>query len=378
MKKGPTRLLSIDIFRGLTVALMIFVNSLDSNHGYRWLNHSSWHGCTLADLVFPFFIFIVGVSAALAVSKLREKGFSTSQLLYKTVKRTAFLFLLGLLLNAYPNHFDLHSIRIFGVLQRIAICYFFSSLLFLTTRISTQAIIMTFLLLAYWLAMTFIPVPGFGMNQLTYDGNLATYIDGILIPANHLFRGGLDPEGVVSTFPAIATALLGNLLGAWLLSNQKHKTQLIGISSAGITALSIGWIWGLVFPINKTLWTSAYGLWTAGWALVIYGICYWFIEVKHWQKWLKVFEMFGTNAMTAFILHVVFLKTQAILYLKTSSGNLVGLRQYLTDHLFGWTAQQNASLYYGISFTLFWLIVLSSLHFYKLSHQQHIRIGGRH
>ncbi|VEG92136.1 acyltransferase family protein [Legionella spiritensis] len=370
MKRTSTRLLSIDVFRGLTVALMILVNSLDDNHGYRWLAHSSWNGCTLADVVFPFFIFIVGVSVALSITALRARGFNTSRLIHKTAKRTAFLFMIGLLLNAYPNHFDPDTIRIFGVLQRIAICYFFSSLLFLTTRIRTQAIIIVALLIVYWLAMTLIPVPGFGAGNLTYEGNFAAYIDGLLIPAKHLYHGGLDPEGIISTFPAIATALLGNLLGAWLLSGQHYKTHLIGMGSAGIAAMITGWVWGMAFPINKILWTSSYVLWTAGLALIVFTFCYWLVEIKRWQKWFKPFEIFGTNAMTAFIIHVIFLKTQALLFLKTSAGDLINLRQFLTEHLFGWTTLQQASFYYGITFTLFWLMVIAFLNYCRFSYQQ--------
>lgn len=215
MQKKFERLISIDIFRGFTVALMILVNSLDDNHGLRWLSHSAWNGCTVADLVFPFFIFIVGVSVTLSFSKLRCSGLDTGQLMKKTFNRAVFLFLIGLLLNAYPNHFDFHSLRIMGVLQRIAVCYLFSALLFLTTSIRTQAIIAAALLPAYWLMMTLIPVPGVGAGHLELQGNAAGYIDGLLIPANHLFRGGFDPEGILSTLPAIATVLSGNLFGAW-------------------------------------------------------------------------------------------------------------------------------------------------------------------
>jgi predicted acyltransferase len=346
---------------------MILVNSLDNNHGYNWLSHSNWDGCTLADVVFPFFIFIVGVSVTLSITKLRAKGLQTSVLLQKVIKRAVFLFLVGLLLNAYPNHFDLNSIRIFGVLQRIAICYLISSVLFLTTEIRMIAFITISVLIAYWLVMVLMPVPGFASGNLSYEGNFAAYIDRLLVPSSHLYQGGPDPEGILSTFPAIATALLGNILGVWILSDKSLKTRLIGMSTAGLLAMAIGWLWGMVFPINKTLWTSSYVLWTAGLALIVFALCYWLVDIKGWQKWLKPIELFGTNAMAAFIIHVVFLKTQAILYMNTHSGNRVNLRPLLTEHLFGWTSPEKASLYYGFSLVLVCFFVIAITKIYTKS-----------
>lgn len=353
------RLRSIDIFRGITVALMILVNSIDDQQAYHWLVHSSWNGCTLADLVFPFFIFIVGVSATLSIAAQRTKGLATSQISYKIIKRTAFLFLIGLLINAFPNHFDLASIRILGVLQRIAICYFFSALLFLTTSIRTQSIVIGSVLVLYWLAMTMIPVPEFGVNHLSMEGNLAAYIDRLLIPSNHLYTKAFDPEGLLSTIPAIATALLGNVLGAWLLTSKPKTCHLRGMVFTGVIVATWGWLWGLSFPINKTIWSSSYVLWTGGIALLVFSLCYWLIEIKNWRRWSKPFELFGKNAMAAFILHVLFLKFQATIFLSNPEGDFTNLRVFLTTHLFPHASLPNASLMYALTSVGFWLAIIA-------------------
>lgn len=358
-----SRLLSIDVVRGITIALMILVNSPTN---YAWLNHSTWNGCTLADLVFPFFVFIVGVSLVFSLSKSLEKGMSRNNLIFKVLKRSIIIFLIGLFLNAFPNHFDFSTIRIFGVLQRIAICYFFGSLLFLTTRIQTQALIMVGLLIGYWSLLTMIPVPEYGANNLTRDGNLAAYIDRLLFSSAHLYQKTFDPEGFLSTLPAIATTLLGNLTGAWLLSQRSDQKKLQGATLAGIIALIIGWIWGLSFPINKGLWTSSYVLWTGGLALLLLAFCYWLIEIKQWKSWSKPFEIFGLNAIAAYFLHVFFLKFQAMIHIPRMDGSPGNLRIFFTEHFFGWASLQNASLLYAFAYVIFWLLVLTLLYWNKI------------
>lgn len=351
--KKYIRLLSLDVFRGITVALMILVNSPGNQTAYSWLDHSAWHGCTLADLVFPFFIFIVGVSTTFTLSKARAQNLGFKELFPKILKRSLLLFAVGLLLNAFPYHFDLSTIRVFGVLQRIAICYFVASVLFLTTRVSTQAIIMLFLVIGYWLIMTLIP-----SYDLSPQGNIAAYIDRMLFSAAHLYGKFFDPEGFLSTLPAIATALLGNLTGIWLLSAHNHNLKLAGMTIAGLFALLAGWVWGLYFPINKALWTSSYVLWTAGLALLVLAFCYWLIEMKALKKWARPFELFGLNAMLAYVLHVLFLKIQAIISLPRPDGSPGNLRLFITDHFFSWVSSSNASLLYACSYTLLWLLMI--------------------
>lgn len=352
-----SRLRSLDIFRGLTVALMIIVNSPGNNNSFIWLEHANWHGCTLADLVFPFFILIAGASAVISLSRAQQKGLLPASLLYKVSKRTLVLFGLGVLLNAFP-HFDFSSLRIMGVLQRIALCYFFSSLFYLTTSKNTQLVVLSALLIGYALLMFFFPVPGFGSGDLTKAGNAAAYLDGLLIPTAHLYHGGFDPEGLLTTLPAIATALLGNCLGYLLLSPRvKTKTTLYLLLS-GLSLLGLGGFWSLFFPINKALWSSSYVLWTGGLAFVLFAVCYWLIEIRHSLYWTKPFEIFGLSALSAFILHVLFLKIQAVIIVPSYHAP-TNLRIFITEHLFSFAPLKLASLLYALTYMLLWLLIIA-------------------
>ena len=252
------RLLSLDVFRGLTIVGMILVNSPGNHTAYAQLDHSTWNGCTLADLVFPFFIFIVGVSLVFSLSKQLKNHEPIYKIVLIILRRSLILFCLGLLLNGFP-YYHLSTIRIMGVLQHLALCYCFASLLFITTTIRTQIIIFFAILIGYWLIMTYIPVPGFGPNNLTPEGNLAAYLDRFFF-MGHLYQAVYDPEGLLSTFPAIATALLGTLTGEWLISNRKSPHKWVGMFIVGFLGMIVGWIWGFWFPINKALWTSSYVL----------------------------------------------------------------------------------------------------------------------
>ncbi|MEO8402770.1 MAG: heparan-alpha-glucosaminide N-acetyltransferase domain-containing protein [Gammaproteobacteria bacterium] len=367
MNKNNFRLLSLDVFRGITIALMILVNSPGNQTAYAWLSHSIWNGCTLADMVFPFFLFIVGVSLVFSLSKSLEQKIPTEQLFKRVTKRAITIFLIGLFLNAFPYHFHLDTIRVYGVLQRIAICYFIASLLFLKTPVKTQAIIFIVLLIVYWLMIKFIYVPNYGIGNLTLEGNLAGYIDRLLFSSEHLYEKVFDPEGVLSTIPAVATTLLGNLTGTWLLTKRKSLVKLQGMTIIGIIALLLGWFWGLFFPINKNLWSSSYVLWTGGLALILLAVCYWLIEIKQWKKWSKPFEIFGLNAIAAYFLHIFFLKIQAMIHISRVDGSMGNLRFYITEHLFGWTTHlKAASLMYAFLYLLFWLLVLGILYRNKL------------
>lgn len=366
-KKTFKRLLSLDVFRGLTIALMILVNSPGNKVAYPWLEHSDWNGCTLADFVFPFFIVIVGVSSILALSNLRKMGLSDRQLFGIIVKRSAYIFLMGLVLNILPNHFDLTHLRILGVLQRIALCYFFTSLLFLTTKVRTQIAIITALLLGYCLVL----FPGAFMapETLSMDNNLVGTIDRLLLSPQHLYTPMFDPEGLLSTLPSLASALLGNLLGFCLLSSRTKEQQLQWMIITGIGLVFAGWFWGLVFPINKSLWSSSYVLWTSGWAYFIYALCFVLIEMKQWIRWSKPFVLFGKNAMLVYMLHVLFLKIQAIILVHNTRGEAMNLRHYITNTLFHSFSPENASLCYAISYTLFWLFVLTVLSKWRMRRQ---------
>ncbi|WP_019216769.1 acyltransferase family protein [Legionella tunisiensis] len=268
-------------------------------------------------------------------------------------------------LNAFPYHFDFATIRVFGVLQRIAICYFFAAFI-LTTRPKTQLIITLILLLSYWWFMAFWPVPGYGANHLAPQANLAAYVDRLFFSSSHLYGKVYDPEGLLSTLPAIATALLGNLTGIGLLTTTSQQKKLAVMSMVGISALIIGWLWGLWFPINKALWTSSYVLRTGGWALLVLAFCYWTIEIKGWKRGYKPFEIFGANAMAAYVLHIFFLKVQLMVTIPNQDGSPGNLRSFITEHLFGWASPPNASLLYALSYTFFWLVILTILYRKKI------------
>lgn len=297
----PERLLSLDIFRGMTVAAMILVNNPGSwTDIYAPLQHASWHGCTPTDWIFPFFLFIVGVAITLSLQKRKERG--DKDLVLPILKRAGILFFLGLFLNGFP-FFDLSQIRIPGVLQRIAIVYLATALLFLKTSWKTQGTIAAALLLFYWAIMTLIPVPGIGKPGLEPTNNLAAWLDSLLLPGHLWAKSKVwDPEGLLSTIPAISSAIIGILLGHWLNSQKDSATKASWIFIFANVCLAIGLIWDTVFPINKNLWTSSYVLYTGGIALHIFGMCYWISDVKGYTFWTKPFLVYGSNAITVFFL----------------------------------------------------------------------------
>jgi len=355
------RLRSLDVFRGITIAGMILVNSPGNNTAYWPLDHAAWNGMTPTDLVFPFFVFIMGVSLVFSLRKRLEMGATRSELLGQVLKRACIIFALGLVLNGYP-HYQLSTIRILGVLQRIALCYLFASILFLWGTLSTQILVFVAILLGYWGIMTLYPVPGFGPGNLSKEGNLASYIDRVVL-AGHMYRPVYDPEGILSTFPAIATAISGVMTGIWLRFSSVQVRKVTGMLQAGLVCLLAGWKWGYFFPINKALWTSSYVLESTGWALVLLSLCYWLIEIRGWTRWSKAFEFFGTNAVAAYFLHVFFLKVQNQIHLARPDGSEGNLRFFITDHLFSpWLNDQNASVAYAFSYTLVWLAVFGVLY----------------
>lgn len=352
------RFLSVDVLRGFAVLLMILVNSIDGKVAYPILVHASWHGCTLADVVFPLFIFTVGASVVFAMTACRAKGLTNTEIISKVIKRALFLFAVGGLVNAFPNHLDGSPIRILGILQRIAICYFVAAILFLTTRPKTQFVIIVSLLVVYWLLMTQVPVPGYGVSQLTKEGNFASYIDRLLIPTRYLYHKLYDPEGLLSTLPAIATTLFGNLLGIWLMSARTQEEQFKGMVATGLVVLIMGWFWGLSFPINKALWSSSYVLWTGGIALLIFAFFYLLIEMQNLRKWCSPLALFGRHAMLVFVLHVLFLKLQVQLFVTNALNERVNLRSYFTTYLFPDAAPQHAALFYALTSVGFWFLVV--------------------
>lgn len=363
--KGTTatgRMASLDVFRGITIAGMILVNNPgDWGAIYSPLEHAAWHGWTPTDLVFPFFLFIVGVSITLALVRRAEGGGSKRDLYLKIIRRTLIIFALGLILGGFP-YYDLSTIRIPGVLQRIAICYFFAAIIFLNTKWRTQALITAALLLLYWAIMMLTPVPGFGAGNLEMEGNLAAYIDRRLL-AGHTWKLLYDPEGLLSTIPAIATALCGVLTGHLLRSKRTPIERVSALFVAGLAGIVIGWVWNFWFPINKALWTSSYVLFTAGMALQLLAFCYWLIDIKGYRRWAKPFLIFGTNALALYFLAELFSHIISIIKFTRPDGSQVDLKTLIYENLFAsWAQPVNASLMFALLTVLFWLGVMAILY----------------
>lgn len=355
------RLSSLDAFRGLTIAAMILVNNPGSwKHVYAPLRHAEWHGWTPTDLVFPFFLFIVGVSISLSFSKRMEQGVAKNELYLKIVKRTVILFALGLLLHLFP-HFNFVTIRIPGVLQRIALCYLFSSLLFLKTGIKGRCMATFSFLAIYWLVMKLIPVPGYGPGILAYKGNLCAYIDSHLL-AGHLYKPGFDPEGILSTLPAIATTLLGTLTGDWLRSAKIILHKIIGILIGGLSFTLSGLLLHPLFPINKQLWTSTYVLFTAGVALFFLGFCYWMIEGMKIKRWTSPFLALGSNAITVYVGSTLMVKLIGLIKV-SAAGEVLPLKAYIYNHFLApWAGHLNGSLLFPLFLIILWVGIMLPLY----------------
>ncbi len=310
------RLVSLDAFRGITIALMITVNDPGSwKYVYAPLEHAEWNGITPTDLVFPFFLYIVGVSIALAYTRRKKSGVPKREMYKKIFYRSVKIFALGIVLNALSplmhglQDFHLADLRIMGVLQRIAIVFFVSALLFLKTSWKTQAKIGATILILYYIVMMFIPVPGAGVPKLDPgpEGNIAHWIDSFITPGR-LYRGTWDPEGLFSTLPAIVTGITGMLAGALIVSDKPQDRKIIWLFFLGFLAFVIGGMWDWFFPINKRLWTSSYVMYTSGAASLTLASSLFFVDVLGYKKWTKMAIVFGANAITAYVLSGVFIR----------------------------------------------------------------------
>ena len=299
------RLIALDVLRGVTIAAMILVNNPGSTAAYGPLKHARWNGWTPTDLIFPFFLFIVGVSLVFSFASRVRRGDSRNALVLHALRRSAIIFAMGLFLNGLPG-FHLATWRIPGVLQRIAIAYLAAALITLYSRTHTPIAWVVVLLAGYWGLMRFVAAPGHGIPAhdvalLDPDANLAAFLDRKLM-SGHLWEGTRDPEGMLSTLPAIATTLCGVLTGEWLRSNRDPKQKTAGMLAAGLAGIIAGEAWGVWFPINKNRWTSSYVLFTAGCALLCLAICYWAIDVKLRRGWWTMpFVIFGSNAIAAYV-----------------------------------------------------------------------------
>jgi predicted acyltransferase len=359
------RLLSLDVFRGATIAGMMLVNNPgDWKNIYAPWEHSAWNGWTFTDVIFPFFLWIVGVAMTLSFAKRVEKGDNKNQLMLHAVRRSFTIFLLGMILAGFPfglmfgHQFSFLTIRIPGVLQRIAVCYLIGSIIFLTTSIRVQAGIIAGLLAIYWILTAVVPVPGYGAGVLTPMGSLCWYLDSTIL-AGHTWRGapvpGFDPEGIFSTIPAIATTLFGILTGHFLRTKKSGEEKSAWMFVAGNLLVLLGLIMDNWLPINKNLWTSTYSVFMAGLALNVFGVCYWLIDVKGFKKWTPFFSIYGLNAITVFFLSGILGRLVTLIRWDAGGG--------ATQTLKGWTYQTFftpflSPLNASFAFAIAWMMML--------------------
>lgn len=343
------RLLSLDVFRGGTIAAMILVNNNGSDQAYAPLLHAEWHGWTFTDLVFPFFLWIVGAAMTLSFARRVERGANPHTLLMHAVRRSALIFLIGLLLNGFPRY-DLSTIRIPGVLQRIAVCYLCASAIFLYFGTRARIAITAALLAVYWICMKTVPVPGCGAGSMEVDCNFARWIDSMFL-YGHMWSESRtwDPEGIFSTLPAIATTLFGIFAGQILSLRRTAEEKASWLFLTGNVLIFTGLVLSTWMPINKKLWTTPYSVFTAGLAFAVFASCYWVVDVRRWRRFTKPFAIYGMNALAVYIFSGLF--ARLISMIRFGGGE--SLRALAWRHVFEpLGSPPNASLAYSLSHVL--------------------------
>lgn len=295
------RLVSLDAFRGLTVAFMVLVSNPGSLTIYRPLDHSPWNGWTITDVVFPSFLWIVGVAITLSLGKRLERGVSRGRIFAQACRRAAILYALGVLIYAIPA-FDLGTLRLLGVLQRIAICYLVCTAIYLTMRLRTQILLLTGILVSYWMMMKLIPVPGFGPGNLSVEGNFAHYIDWTVLGRhNYAGTGTWDPEGIISTLPAIGTTIFGMIAGRLLALRKNINELVVWLFLVGNVLLAAGSFLAQWMPINKKLWTDSFCLFMAGMDFVIFAMFLWGLDGLKLRWKIQPLLVFGKNALAIYM-----------------------------------------------------------------------------
>lgn len=413
------RLVSLDAFRGITIAGMILVNNPGSwRHVSGPLRHAKWHGWTPTDLVFPFFLFIVGVALAFSFQRRLALGQSRSRLFGQVVRRTIILFLLGLIMYGFPDfrligpyilvilgltllyqdepvfgpggsgpartrkiaawvivltavvyfaldfgHFQETQLRVPGVLQRIAVCYFFAALIAMTWGVRGGVVSAVLILGGYWLIVANVPPPaGYTAAVTGPEGLLHDWID-VKLLGEHLYRERPDPEGLLSTLPAVATVLLGLLAGQWLRSSRDKREKVIGLFFAANLALVLALCMNYALPINKKIWTSSYVVLTAGLALHCLAMCYWLIDVRGYRRWAWPFVVFGANAIAVYVASSLVAKMLARWKVVTADGSTIALKTWIYEQLFAsWAGPLNGSLFFATAYVLLWLVPLIPLY----------------
>ncbi len=416
------RLISLDVFRGMTIAGMVLVNNPGTwSHIYDPLEHASWHGLTPTDWIFPFFLFIVGIAISIALGRnpIGSEGVSRSAIYRKIFTRAVVIFGLGASMSVIPFFqfaatdapdglkmliwlvmtaglfclllrnfklaglfiglsiigiigmnlggynvvaYNFGTMRIPGVLQRIAVCYLITSLILLHTTWRQQVGISVVLLLGYWLVMSVIPVPGCEVTTVDDKAcNLAAWLDRTILTENHIWRSAkvFDPEGILSTIPAVVTTISGVLTGTWLKQKRDDLDKVSGLFFFGVVLFAAGWVWNSYFPFNKALWTSSYVLVTSGLALFTLGFCYWLIDIRGYKAWAKPFVIFGLNPLTLFVFSGIMARMLGAYRVAGADGQPVAVQKWIFDNIFLAIAQPvDASLMYAISFILLWLVLM--------------------
>jgi len=387
------RLLSLDVFRGLTIAGMLLVNDPGTWSAiFPPLEHAEWNGWTPTDLIFPFFLFIVGITTHLSMSARRARGDDDPALMKQILRRGIIIYLLGFAMAMFPFYqwgtiqslpnatawdrivYRIEHVRLLGVLPRIAIVYICAGLLTLKTSLKQQIIIIATLLFGYWFAMTLLPVPGenaIGAQLLhTHDRNLAAYLDRLILTTNHTWTGSVtfDPEGPFSTLPAIATAMLGVIAGTWIARKDKPLLERIsGLFAAGAIGMVVGLMWNWSFPINKNLWTSSYVVFTAGMACVTLATVMWLVDYTGVKWWTKPFVVFGVNPIVAFVGSGVMARLVYTLWHVNYQGKSVAVQDAFYQAVFlPWLPPRVASLAFALTYVLVWYGILLVLYRRKI------------
>jgi predicted acyltransferase len=370
-KPRRERLVALDVFRGMTVAGMLLVNDPGTWSAiYPPLEHAPWNGWTPTDIIFPFFLFIAGVTTHLSLTSRRAAGATDREIVRQIVRRGALIILFGLIVAAFPFYPPTRftDIRIPGVLQRIGVAYTCAALLTLRTTLKQQVAILAALLFGYWFAMTLLPVPGslggIGANLLTEPSRtLAAWTDRYLL-GGHLWINSVtwDPEGPLSTIPAIGTAMLGVMAGRWIAQRQPIEQRLNGLFAVGALGMMAGLMWHWSFPINKSLWTSSYVIFTAGMACVALATIGWIIDVRGVNSWTRPFVIYGVNPIVAFVGSGMMARLIYTVWKVDFHGKPTPVETVVYQTVFAsWLEPRNASLAFALCFVLFWFAILWAL-----------------
>jgi predicted acyltransferase len=382
--RASARIEALDVFRGLTIAGMILVNDpgtwaaiywplghadeLASQHPTGWYPGKLWidaNGWTPTDLIFPFFLFIVGVSMVLSFAARQARSDSRRQLVKHVLRRSALILLIGWFIHLQP-YFDFSRMRFPGVLPRIAVVYLCASLITLWTGRHARIAWIAGLLVGYYAVMRLVPVPGCDHALwMTEHCSVAGWLDRTLMPG-HIYHSDFDPEGLLSTFPAIATTLLGTLVGGFLRESVSLRRSIRGLAMLGLVGVAAGYLWHPFFPISKPLWTSSYVLFTAGAACLTLALCLWLIDVRGWRVWGTPFLWLGSNAILAYALST-FVAKEGLVFKVMDHGRKIAVQAWIYRHWFAPFGQpKNASLAFALCYVLLWVLVAWMLYRKKI------------